>query len=121
MKNRIPKILNNIQSTFNLNEFEMCGVCHADSIDDLNRWFTCEIMPTDSQLSRLFDLSIIEREVRYAGYAFDRESIIKPVSGASSILDMLRAHPIETKQVLFYSLRLAMSEGRALCVKNNKG
>ena len=103
------KALTQIEEAFGLNRVELANVC-GTTRKSLYAWANGDVSPHKRNLQRLFELQLLARDWREAGFPNERAPVHEPVLGGRSVFDLLCDKALDSAQVRFAGSRLRLAD-----------
>jgi len=102
------KVLNQIEKTFGLNRAELARVC-GTTRKSVYAWADGNATPHARNLQRLFELQLLARDWREAGFPNERARVHEPILDDRSVFDLLCDKALDPAQVRFAGSRLTLA------------
>jgi len=108
-KNNIREITDSIRDTFGLSVTALVNICHLQSRKTYYNWMDGKSTPHSSSMSRIYDLLLVAKAWKNAGFPNPKGQLTQPVLDDQSLLDLLNQAPINKDLILFAGSRLNLS------------
>lgn len=105
-KNNFAQVIDGIVNAFGLQKDELTQVCKIQSRKTLYNWINGDSKPRASAMNRMYDLLLLAKNWRNAGFSSSREDIHLPVVDGQSVFDLLGAEKLDKELILFAGSRI---------------
>lgn len=103
------KVLSQIETTFGLNRVELARVC-GTTRKSVYAWADGKATPHKRNLQRLFELQLLARDWREAGFPNGRARVHEPILDDRSVFELLCEEALNPAQVRFAGSRLTLAD-----------
>lgn len=108
-KSRLAGVVEEICSAFGLTKEEFAQICKIQSRKTLYNWINGEAFPRKTTMSRMYDLLLVAREWKKAGFSGSRENLNSRVVDNKSLLQMLSEEQVDRNLIIFAGSRLSLA------------
>jgi len=115
---KLKNVLDDIACTFDLNRTNMAEITRQKSRATIYSWINEKAQPRDKTLKHLFDLWVLSKDWKDAGYKFKKSFLKLPILEGKSVWNLLCEEQINKEAVMFAGARLQLEYGEFKAIKD---